>query len=207
MSVSSMITLPPSSANGLYSCYNARPRVASPASSYTLSPAVSPPGSPSLMLTIPVGSTNGLYSLRQQHYAEITSPTGSGSLSPPPMSRPSSPLPTINELFSPRTSWPMSLSLSDRPNSDSDSPSTNLTNSVSYAYTVRSINSRKSRLAVLYPRPVRLQRMSGVESIPESALASLESLVPLSSRPVSISMSLQDNVNPFGDNKVSLSRS
>jgi hypothetical protein len=99
----------------------------------------------------------------------------------------------------------MSLSLSDRPNSDSDSPSTNLTNSVSYTYTVRSINSRKSRLAVLYPRPVRLQRMSGVESIPESALTSLESLVPLSSRPVSISMSLQDNVNTFGDSKVSLS--
>ena len=184
MSLSSMITLPPSSAKGLYSCWNAYSRVASPATSYSLSPPISPPSSPSRMF-----------------------PTY-GRLSPPPASRPSSPLHTISEVLTQRASWPVSplpLPLSDRQNSsDNESRSSFITNSMSYTYSVKSINSRKSRLAVWYPRPVRPQRISGVESIPESVGTSLESPSPLSSRPVSMSMSLQVNLASIAENEVSL---
>lgn len=217
LSSRSMITLPASSAKGLYSCWsNTYSRVASPTSSNGLSPPVSPPGSPrpsSLMITLPAGSTNGFYS-SWQHYAEITSPTGSGSLSPAPMSRPTSPiqLPPISEVFNQRASWPVSsLSISDRQNSDRDSDHSrpaSMATSVSYSYTVRSVNSRKSRLTVLYPRPVRPRRASGVESIPESPTTSLESFSPLSSRPasmsVSVSVPLQGNLTPVTDKEVSL---
>ncbi len=207
MSLSSMITLPSSSAKGLYSCWNAYPRVASPGSSYSLSPPISPPSSPSRMLTLPSGSTNGLYP-SWKHYTGIASPAGSGSLSPP-ISRSSSPLHTIAEVFTQRASWPVSppLPLSDRQNSDSESRSSMATNSLSFSYSVRSINSRKSRLAVRYPRPARpQQRLSGVGSIPESTgtSTSLESLSPLSSRPVSLSMSLQGNLASIAENEVSL---
>ena len=189
MSLSSMITLPPSSSKGLYSCWNAYSRVASPATSCSLSPApISPPSSPSRMFTT------------------------YGRLSPPLASRPSSPLHTISEVFTKRASWPVSplplpLPHSDRQNSsDNESRSSFIATSVSYTYSVKSINSRKSRLAVWYPRPVRPQRMSGVESIPESAGMSLESLSPRSSRPVSMSMSLQGNLVSITENEVSLSR-
>jgi hypothetical protein len=211
--LSSMITLPPSSAKGLYQCWYSR--VASPTSSSGLSPPVSPPGSPrpsSLMIALPAGSANGFHSW--QHYTEVASPTGSGSLSPAPMSRPTTPihLPPISEVFGQRASWPVSsLSISDRQNSDRDgdhSRPTSMATSVSYSYTVRSVDSRKSRLTVLYPRPVRPRRASGVESIPESAATSLESFSPLSSRPVSMSVSvsvpLQGNSTPVTDNEVSL---
>ena len=152
--LSSMITLPTSSSKGLYSCWNnTYPRVASPTSSNGLSPPVSPSGSPrpsSLMVTIPTGLTSGFCPSRQ-HYTEVASPTGSGSLSPPPMSRPTSPirLRSISEVFDQRASWPVSsLSISDQQNSDreSDSRPTSISTSVSYSYTVRSVNSRKSRL-------------------------------------------------------------
>jgi hypothetical protein len=71
--------------------------------------------------------------------------------------------------------------MSERQNSDRDNDSrpTSMTTSVSYAYTVKSINSRKSRVTVWFPRPVRPQRFSGVESIPESTSTSLESLIAL----------------------------
>jgi hypothetical protein len=207
MSLSSMITLPPSSAKGLYSCWNAYSRVASPTTTYSLSPPISPPSSPSLMFALPAGSTNGFYS-SWKHYKSIASSAGSGSLSPP-MSPPSSPLlHTISEdeVFTQRASWPVSAPrpLSDRQNSDSESRSSIITTSVSYAYSVKSVNSRKSRLAVWYPRPVRPQRMSGVESIYESAGTSTESISPLSSRPVSLSMSLQGNLASIAENEVSL---
>ena len=159
-----MFTLP-SSSKGFYSCWDAYPRVASPASSYNLSPPISPTSSPSRMLTLL------------------------------PKSRPASPLPsplqTISEVFSQRASWPVfPLPLSERQNSDSDSRSSLI--SVSYAYSVRSVNSRKSRLTVRYPRPDRSH--VHVESIIESAGASLESLSPFSSRPVSVTMSPQGNL-------------
>jgi hypothetical protein len=175
--------------------------------SNNLSPPVSPPGSPSLMFTLPSESANGFYS-SWQHYPEIATPTGSGSLSPP-MSRQSSIL-SIREVFRRRSSLsgPPQGPTSDRQNSDRDSDSrpASMTSSVSYAYTVRSVNSRKSRLAVLYPRRVRShsQRLSGVESILESGDTSLECLVALSSRP-SMSMSLQENPTPVTDTVVSLS--
>ena len=201
-----MITLPSSSAKGFYSCFNAYSRVASPTSSYSLSPPISPPGSPSLMLSLPPGS--GLYS-SWKHYTGIASPASSGSLSPP-MSRASSPLHTIGEVFAQRASWSVVAPAapfphSDRQNSDSESRSSIVTTSVSLSYSVKSINSRKSRLEVRYPRPVRPQRrLSGVESIPESAGTSLESLSPLSSRPVSLSMSLQGTLPSIAENEVSL---
>ena len=199
------ITLPPSSAKGLYSCWNSYPQVTSPASSYSLSPPISPPSSPSRTLTLPSGSGNGLYSSRKQ-YTNVASPAGSGGLSPP-MSRATSPLHAIGEVFAQRASWPVapSLLLSDRQYSDSDSPSSIVTTSISFSYSVKSINSRKSRLAVRYPRTVRpQQRLSGVESTPESAGASLESLTPLSSRPVSLSMSPQGNLASIAEDEVSL---
>jgi hypothetical protein len=192
-----MITLPPSSANGFYSCWKLSPRVASPATSDSLSPPTSPPRSPSLMFA---GSTNNFYS-SWRHYKETASPNGSGSLSSS-MSRPSSPLHTISEVLGQRTSWPFSLPLSERQNSESDSRPSSLATSISYAYTVKSINSRKSRLTVLYPRPVRPQRTS-VEVIAESPVTSLESLVTLSSRPVSMSIPPQGNSNPVADREVS----
>jgi hypothetical protein len=205
MSLSSMITLPSSSAKGLYSCWSTYPRVTSPASSYTLSPPISPPSSPSRMLTLPSGSGNGVYS-SWKHYTGVASPAGSGSFSPP-MSRASSPLHVIGEVFAQRASWPVAppLPLSDLQNSDSESRSSMVTTSISFSYSVKSINSRKSRLAVRYPRPVRpQQRLSGFESTPESVGASLESLSPLSSRPVSLSMSPQGNLASIAENEVSL---
>ena len=180
-------------------------QVAGPTTSNNLSPPVSPPGSPSLMFTLPSESANGFYS-SWQHYPEIATPTGSGSLSPP-MSRQSSIL-SIREVFRRRSSLSGSPQgpTSDRqnPDRDNDSRPTSMTSSVSYAYTVRSVNSRKSRLTVLYPRRVRSQRLSGVESILESGDTSLECLVALSSRP-SMSMSLQENLTPVTDTEVSLS--
>ena len=205
MSLSSMITLPSSSAKGLYSCWNAYSQVTSPASSCSLSPPISPPSSPSRMLTLPSGSGNGLYS-RWKHYTGVASPAGSGSLSSP-MSRASSPLHAIGEVFAQRASWPVapSLLLSDLQNSDSESRSSMVTTSISFSYSVKSINSRKSHLAVRYPRPVwPQQRLSGVESTPESVGASLESLSPLLSRPVSLSMSPQGNLASIAENEVSL---
>ncbi len=203
-----MITLPPSSAKGFYSCWNTYSRVASPAPSYSLSPPISPPSSPSRrILNLPSGSANGLYS-SWKHYTGGASPAGSSSLEPP-ISRASSPLHTISKVFTQRTSWPVDppLPLSDRHSSDSESPSSVVTTSVSFSYSVKSINSRKSRLAVWYPRPVRpQQRLSGVGSIPESAGTSLESLSPLSSRPVSLSVSLQGNLASIAENEVSLWR-
>ena len=191
MSLSSMITLPPSSSKGLYSCWNAYSRVASPATSCSLSPApISPPSSPSRMFAT------------------------YDRLSPPLESRHSRPLHTISEVFTKRASWPVSplplplpLQVSDRQNSsDNESRSSFIATSVSYTYSVKSMNSRKSRLTVWYPRPVRPQRMSGVESIPESAGTSLESPSPRSSRPVSMSMSLQGNLVSITENEVSLLR-
>lgn len=213
MSLSSMITLPSSSSTkAVYSYGNTLPRTASPTTSNnTLSPPVSPPTSPPpMMITLPASSANGFYS-SWQHRAEIASPTGSGSLSPA-MSRPSSPLPlplplqTISQVFGQRASWPVSLPISERQISDStsDSRPTSLSTSVSYAYTVKSINSCKTRLTVLYPRPVRPQRVSGVDSIPESGGTSLESLIGLSSRPVSMSMPPPENPTPVADKEVSL---
>jgi len=211
MSLSSMITIPSSSAKAVYPYGNTLPSVASPTTSNdTLSRPVSPPSSPPLMMiSLPASSANGFYSW-WQHNAEIASPTGSGSLSPP-MSRPSSPLPplqqTISQVFGQRASWPVSLPISERQISDgsSDSRPTSLSTSVSYAYTVKSVNSRKSRLTVLYPRPVRPQRVSGVDSIPESECTSLESLIALSSRPVSMSMPPPENPTPVADKEVRVS--
>jgi hypothetical protein len=199
MSLSSMITLPSSSAKGFYSRWNAYSRVTSPASSNTLSPPISAPSSPSWVLTLPSGSGNGLYS-SWKHYTGIASPAGSGSLSPP-MSRASSPLHVIGEVFAQRAPLPFS----DRQNSDSESRSSMVTTSVSFSYSVKSINSHKSRLAARYPRPVRPQQhLSGIESTPESAGASLESPSPLSSRPVSLSMSPQGNLASIAENVVIL---
>ena len=215
MSLSSTITLPSPSTKALYSYGHTLPRAPSPVTSnYILSPPVSPPSSPppSMMITLPASSANGFY-LSWQHHAEIPSPTGSGSLSPA-MSRPSSPLPlplplqTISQVIGQRASWPVSHPIVERQISDStsDSRPTSLSTSVSYAYTVKSINSRKSRLTVLYPRPVRPQRVSGVDSIPESEGTSLESLIALSSRPVSMSMPPPENLTPIADKEVRGSR-
>jgi hypothetical protein len=218
--LSSMITLPTTPAKGLYSCWNnTYPRVASPTSSDGLSSPVSPPCSPrpsSLIFTLPAGSANGIRS-SWQHYMEIASSTGSGNLSPPPMSRPTSPihhLRPISEVLDQPSSWAAvarsSLPISDQQqvNSDCDSRPTSIDTSLSYSYTVKSVNSRKSRLTVWYPRPVRPQRVSGVDSIPESAATSSESFSPLSSRPVSmavsVSMPLQGNPTSIADKEVSL---
>ncbi|KAH9059797.1 hypothetical protein EDB87DRAFT_1684431 [Lactarius vividus] len=186
MPLSSMITLPSSSANGFYSSWRAYPEIASPNTSDSFSPPGSPPSSPSLMMTLPGGPANGFYS-SWNHYADVASPAGSGSLSPS-MSRASSPPHTINQVLSrQRASWPVSRSLSEQPrereqqNSEAESRPTSMTTSVSFSYTVRSVNSRKSRLMALYPRPVRPKR------------ASTESLVPLSTRPVSLSVPPQAN--------------
>ncbi|KAI9462877.1 hypothetical protein BJY52DRAFT_1255763 [Lactarius psammicola] len=195
MSLSSMITLPSSSANGLYSSWRAYPEIASPTTSDDgFSPPGSPPSSSSLMMTLPGGPANGFYpSWTRNHYADITSPAGSGSLSPS-MSRSSSPPYTINQVLSQRASWPVTRPFSEQPREQPDSEGdnsrpTSMTTSVSFSYTVRSVNSRKSRMMVLYPRPVRPKRASCVEVIAESESAGLstESLVPLSSRPVSLS--------------------
>ncbi|KAH9005570.1 hypothetical protein EDB86DRAFT_1459937 [Lactarius hatsudake] len=198
MPLSSMITLPSSSANGFYSSWRAYPEIASPTSSDGFSPPGSPPSSPSLMMTLPGGPANGLYS-SWNHYAGVESP---GSLSPS-MSRASSPPYTINQVLSrQRASWPVSRPLSEQPrereqqSSEDGSRPTSMTTSVSFSYTVRSVNSRKSRLMVLYPRPVRPKRASWyVEAIAESdsACVSTESLVPLSTRPVSQSDPSQAN--------------
>ncbi|KAH9974855.1 hypothetical protein BJV74DRAFT_888894 [Russula compacta] len=127
------------------------------------------------MFTLPAGSVNGFYS-SWQHHTDVSIPSGSGSL-PSRTSRPSSPLPTISELFHKRSSLPVRprppLPLLDLQNSESPQS--------------------------LYPRPVRPPRLSGVESIPESAGTSLESLGPPSSRSVSMSTSLQGNSPPVAD--------
>ncbi|KAH9047480.1 hypothetical protein EDB83DRAFT_2403328 [Lactarius deliciosus] len=200
MPLSSMITLPSSSANGFYSSWRAYPDIASPTSSDSFSPPGSPPSSPSLMMALPGGPANGFYS-SWNHYAGVASPAGSGSLSPS-MSRASSPPCTINQVLSrQRASWPVSRPLSEQPrereqqNPEDGSRPTSMTTSVSFSYTVRSVNSRKSRLMVLYPRSVRPKRASCVEAIAESdsACASTESLVPLSTRPVSQSVPPQAN--------------
>ncbi|KAH9164582.1 hypothetical protein EDB89DRAFT_2139662 [Lactarius sanguifluus] len=200
MPLSSMITLPSSSANGFYSSWRAYPEIASPTSSDSFSPPGSPPSSPSLMMALPGAPANGFYS-SWNHYAGVASPAGSGSLSPS-MSRASSPPCTINQVLSrQRASWPVSRPLSEQPrekeqqNFEDGSRPTSMTTSVSFSYTVRSVNSRKSRLMVLYPRPVRPKRASCVEAIAEfdSACVSTESLVPLSTRPVSLSVPPQAN--------------
>jgi len=159
-----------------------------------------------MMITLPSGSANGFYS-SWQPYPDIASPTGSSSLSPAMSRRSSIRSTSIREGFGRRASLPVSFHMSERQNSDRDSDSrpTSMTTSVSYAYTVKSINSRKSRVTVWFPRPVRPQRFSGVESIPESTGTSLESLIALSSRPVSMSTSLQGNTMPVADTEVSLS--
>ncbi|KAI0302829.1 hypothetical protein B0F90DRAFT_1712384 [Multifurca ochricompacta] len=176
-----MITLPPSSANGFYSSWQTYPELASPATSDSFSPPASPPVSP--LITLPGGPANGFYA-SWQCYTDKASPTGSTCFSSS-MSRPSSPLHTINEALNQRASWPVSPRHSEGQISEIDSRPTSMTTSMSLAYTVKSINSRKSRLTVLYPRPVRPQQSSCVEIIAESAYTSMESLVALSSRPVS----------------------
>lgn len=169
-SLSSMITLPSSPANGFYSSWRAYPEIASPTTSDDFPPTGSPPSSPSLMMTLPGGPTNGFYP-SWKHHVDIASPAGSGSLSPS-LSRSSSPPYTINQVLNQRASWPVSRTLSEQSrNSEDDSRPTSMTTSVSFSYTVRSINSRKSRLTVLYPRPVRPQRASCVEVIAESESA------------------------------------
>ncbi|KAI0250904.1 hypothetical protein BJV78DRAFT_1216291, partial [Lactifluus subvellereus] len=122
----------------------------------------------------------------------------------PSMSRASSPLHTINEVLGNRTSWPgVSHSLSGRQNSESHSRPTSLTTLLSYTYTVRSINSRKSSVTVLYPHPVQPRRTSSVDAIAESVTRSLESLVMLSSRSASMSVSPQGTLKPVVDKEVS----
>jgi len=189
-----MITVPRSSTNGLYSYWRQRPSVAIPPTS-----PVSPPSSPSLMIGRRAGSSNGLYSSLR----EITTPTGSGSLSP--ISPSSGSLHAMSRVVSQRTSERVSLTSSGPQNSDSDSHPSSITTSVSYSYTVKSVNSRKSRLTVLYPRPVRPGRLSDVESILNSGGASLESATPILSRPISksISESLRGYPIPISDKKAS----
>ena len=113
---------------------------------------------------------------------------------------------SIREGFGQQASLPVSFHMSERQNSDcnSDSHPTSMTTSVSYAYTVKSINSCKSCVTVWFPHPVRPQRFSGMESIPKSTGTSLESLIALSSWPVSMSTSLQGNVMLVTDTEVSL---
>ena len=207
ISLSSMITLPSSSANGFYSSWRPYPEIASPTTSDGFSPPGSPPSSSSLMMALPRGPANGLYS-SWNHHADIASPAGSGSHSPS-LSQSSSPPYTINQVLSQRASWPVSRTLSEQPReqqiSQGDSRPASMTTSISFSYTVRSVNSRKSRLMVLYPRPVRPQRASCVEVIAESESAgiSTESLVPLSSRPVSSSILPQGNPKSITDKEVS----
>jgi hypothetical protein len=210
MSLSSMITLPSSSANGFYSTWKEYPEIASPNTSDSFSPPGSRPSSPSLMMTLPGGPANGLYS-SWKHDADIASSAGSNFSSP--LSQSSSPPYTINQVLSQRASWPASrplaLALSDKPreeqNSERKSRPTSTTTTMSFSYTVRSVNSRKSRMMVLYPRPVRPQRAScvGVIAESESAGLSTESLVPLSSRPVSLSVLPPGNPNSITDKEVS----
>jgi hypothetical protein len=158
------------------------------------------------MMTLPGGPANGLYS-SWKHDADIASSAGSNFSSP--LSQSSSPPYTINQVLSQRASWPASrplaLALSDKPreeqNSERKSRPTSTTTTMSFSYTVRSVNSRKSRMMVLYPRPVRPQRAScvGVIAESESAGLSTESLVPLSSRPVSLSVLPPGNPNSITD--------
>ena len=185
MSLSSMITLPSSSANGLYSTWRTLPEIASPATSDGFSPPGSPASSTSLMMTLPGGPANGFRS-SWNHHTDIASPAESRRLSPS-LNRASSPPYTINQVIQ-RASWPVSRPPLEQPieqqTSESDSRPTSITTTMSFSYTVRSVNSRKSRSMVLYPRPVRQQRASCVEVITESESAgfSSDSLVPLSSR-------------------------
>jgi hypothetical protein len=211
MSLSSMITLPPSSANGFYSTWREYPEIASPNTSDSFSPPGSRSGSPSSMMTLPGGPANAFYSSWNRH-TDIASSAGSGNLSPP-LNRSSGPPFTINQVLSQRASWPVSrplcLSLSDKPreeqNTERKSRPTSTTTTMSFSYTVRSVNSRKSRMMVLYPRPVRPQRAScvGVIAEFESASLSTESLVPLSSRPVSLSIIPPENPKSITDKEVS----
>lgn len=207
MSLSSMITLPSSSASGFYSTWTTYPEIASPTSSDSFSPPGSRPGSPSLMMTLPGGPANGFFS-SWNHHADIAGPAGSGNLSSF-QRRSSSPPFTINQVLSQRASWPVARPFSDKPreeeNSERKSRPTSTTTTMSFAYTVRSVNSRKSRLMVLYPRPVRPQRAScvGVIAESESAGLSTESLVPMSSRPVSLSVLPQGNRNSVTNKEVS----
>ena len=210
MSLSSMISLPSSSANGFYSSWRPYPEIASPTTSDCFSPPGSPPSSPSgLMKTLPRGPANGLYP-SWNHHVDIASPAGSGNLSPSP-NLSSSPPYTINQVLGQRASWPISRPLSEQPseqqNSEGDSRPTSMTTSISFSYTVRSVNSRKSRLMVLYPRPVGPQRASLVEVIAESESESMgistDSLFPLSSRPVSSSIQPQGYPRPITDEEVS----
>ena len=211
MSLSSMITLPSSSANGFYSTWRAYPEISSPTASESFSPPGSRPSSPSLMMTLPGGPANGFYSSWDQH-ADIVSSAGSGSLSFS-QRRFSSPPFTIHQVLSQRASWPVSRPFPDKPreelNPEQDperkSRPTSTTTTMSFSYTVRSVNSRKSRMMVLYPRPVRPQRAScvGVIAESESAGLSTESLVPLSSRPVSLSILPLGNPKSITDKEVS----
>jgi len=112
----------------------------------------------------------------------------------------------MNVVVSQKTSGRMSLTRSGPQTSDSDSypSSISITTSVSYSYTVKSVNSRKNRLTVLHPRPVRPGRLSDVESIPKSAGANLESATPRLSRSISTSIpdSLQGYLLPISDKQV-----
>lgn len=204
MSLSAMITLPSSSANGLYSAWSTYPEIASPTSSDSFSPPGSRPGSPSLMMALPRGPANGFVSSWNHHEDSA----GPGSLASS-QKRFSSPPFTIHQVFSQRASWPVARPLSDLPKeehiSEHKSRPTSTTTTVSFAYTVRSVNSRKSRMMVLYPRPVRPKRASCVGVIAESQSAGLstESLVPLSSRPVSLSVLPQGNRNSVTNKEVS----
>ncbi|KAH9954769.1 hypothetical protein BC827DRAFT_1379326 [Russula dissimulans] len=161
---------------------------------------VSPPNFPSLMIGRRARSSNGFYSSLQ----EIATPTGSGSLSP--ISPSSSSLHPMNGVVSQKTSGRVPLTTSGPQNSDSDSlpSSISITTSLSYSYTVKSVNSRKSRLTVLYPRPVRSGHLSDVESISKPAGTSLESATPLLSRPISksTSESLQGYLIPISNKQV-----
>ena len=204
-----MITLPPSSANGFYSSWRTSPEIASPTTSDGFSPPGSPPGSPSLMMALPGAPANGVYST-WNHYAERSRLAKPGRLSSS-MSRPPSPPHTINQVLSQRASWPVTRPLpeqpKEQPNPEGRSRPTSSSTSISFSYTVRSINSRKSRLTVIYRRPVRPKRAScGVEAIAESESAGLstESLVPLSSRPVSLSVPPHRNRRSIVDREVSV---
>ncbi|KAI0258376.1 hypothetical protein BC834DRAFT_82302 [Gloeopeniophorella convolvens] len=137
--------------------------------------------SPPLMITLPSGSAGGFYSTWQP-YTEATSPT-SGSFSPvSPISRQSSPFPAISGFVNERSSWPSSVPLSDRQISESDSMPLSFATSMSY--TVKSVNSRKSRLTVRYPRPVRPLLQSSIRSSLESLASRPSSASPARARPV-----------------------
>ena len=98
----------------------------------------------------------------------------------------------------------MFLSGLEEENSDTDSYPNSTTTSVTYSYTVKSINSRKSRTTVLYRRPVRPLRMSGVETIPESTITGMGGLNLLSDRAVSLFTSPpHGDLTPLADKQVS----